>query len=48
MTRKPDPNEARAREIAIERGIDPDSRAPKPGTDKTWPAKTSSIPSMIK
>lgn len=36
--RPPDPLEARARELAMAAGLDPDSRVPKPRTEKTMPA----------
>jgi tRNA-splicing ligase RtcB (3'-phosphate/5'-hydroxy nucleic acid ligase) len=38
MSRKPDPYEARARELALAAGVDPDSRIAKPGDEKTMPA----------
>ena len=38
MTRKPDPYEARCRELCLEIGIDPDSRIAKPGSDRGMPA----------
>ena len=38
MTRRPDPLETRARELAVAAGIDPDSRAPKPGSERGMPA----------
>lgn len=36
--RRKDPFEARARELAIEAGLDPDSRVPMPGSHRTMPA----------
>jgi len=36
--RKPDPTEARARDLAIVAGIDPDSRIPKLGSERGMPA----------
>lgn len=36
--RPKDPHEERARELAIKAGIDPDSRVPMPGKDRTMPA----------
>ncbi len=37
-TRRVDPMEQRARELAIAAGIDPDSRVPKPGSERGMPA----------
>ncbi len=36
--RRPDPTEPRARELALAAGIDPDSRVPKPGSERGMPA----------
>lgn len=38
MTRRPDPMETRARELALAAGVDPDSRIPKPGSERGMPA----------
>lgn len=38
MTRKADPYEARAREMCLANGVDPDVRVVKPGSKKTMPA----------
>lgn len=38
MTRKANPLEASARALAVAAGIDPDSRIPKPGSDRGMPA----------
>ena len=38
MTRRADPSEARARELAMAAGVDPDSRVPKPGSERGMPA----------
>ena len=38
MTRRADPSEARARELAIAAGVDPDGRVPKPGSQRGMPA----------
>lgn len=38
MARRPDPLELRAREMAVEAGVDPDSRIAKPGSDRGMPA----------
>jgi len=38
MTRRPDPYEARARELAIAAGIDPDSRIERAGSRRGMPA----------
>ncbi|HEY1930763.1 MAG TPA: RtcB family protein [Acetobacteraceae bacterium] len=37
-TRAPDRTEARCRELAIAAGVDPDSRVPKPGSERGMPA----------
>ncbi len=38
MTRRADPLESRARELALAAGVDPDSRVPKPGSERGMPA----------
>src|SRR5271166_3929913 len=38
MTRRPDPLGTRARELAVAAGIEPDSRVPKPGSERGMPA----------
>jgi tRNA-splicing ligase RtcB len=38
MSRRADPSEARARELAIAAGVDPDGRVPKPGSERGMPA----------
>lgn len=38
MSRKPDAYETRARELCLASGIDPDSRIPKPGSERGMPA----------
>ncbi len=38
MTRRADPLEIRARELALAAGVDPDSRVPKPGSERGMPA----------
>ncbi len=38
MTRAPDPLEEAARSLAVEAGIDPDSRVVKPGSERGMPA----------
>jgi tRNA-splicing ligase RtcB len=38
MTRRADPQEIRARELALAAGVDPDSRIPKPGSERGMPA----------
>ena len=38
MTRRPDPTELRARELALAAGVDPDTRIAKPGSERGMPA----------
>jgi tRNA-splicing ligase RtcB len=38
VTRRPDPLELRARELAVAAGVDPDGRVPKPGSERGMPA----------